>query len=425
MPPTTKLRPDALDGDQAGDELKSELQELVSAGKDLAFTVLQDKALSSVRDAVRGVTERLNDYVEQGGGGPGLMAAVSGAQKLSEGASPTRALLSAGGTGLKQKIGNLFGGKGGGKRGQGKKLKLTNIVESVDVGVPARVAYNQWTQFGDFPKFMKKVENVDNPSDEKLNWKAQIWWSHRTWESNIVRQIPDERIVWRSKGPKGHVDGAVTFHELAPNITRVLLILEYHPQGMFERTGNLWRAQGRRARLELKHFDRHVMTQVALHPDEVQGWRGVIEDGKVVKDQETALQEEEQEREGLPEGEAERELPEGEAEEGQPEGEADEGLPEGEAERELPEGEAEEGQPEGEADEELPEGEAQDELPEGEADEELPADELPEDEEEEEEEDRAGVARERRSQGGRPAQRSGGARGARRPAAARASRGSS
>ena len=66
--------------------------------------------------------------------------------------------------------------------------------------------------------------------------------------------MPDSHIVWRSKGAKGHVDGAVTFPELGPNLTRVLLVLEYHPQGLFERTGNLWRAQGRRARLEFKHF---------------------------------------------------------------------------------------------------------------------------------------------------------------------------
>ncbi len=78
--------------------------------------------------------------------------------------------------------------------------------------------------------------------------------------------MPDDRIIWRSKGQKGHVDGAVTFHELAPNLTRILLVLEYHPQGLFERTGNLWRAQGRRARLELKHFRRHMMTQARAAP---------------------------------------------------------------------------------------------------------------------------------------------------------------
>jgi hypothetical protein len=70
-------------------------------------------------------------------------------------------------------------------------------------------------------------------------------------------------------------------------------VLEYHPQGFFEHTGNLWRAQGRRARLELKHFRRHLMTNAILHPEEIEGWRGVIEDGEVVQDAEAARAEEE------------------------------------------------------------------------------------------------------------------------------------
>jgi hypothetical protein len=183
-------------------------------------------------------------------------------------------------------------GKGGGQTG-GKKVKVTNIVEEIDIGAPRRLVYDQWTRFQDFPTFMKKVVSVDQASDEKLNWKAKIFWSNRTWESTIIEQLPDRRIVWRSKAPKGHVDGAVTFHRVAPNLTRVLLILEYHPQGLFERTGNLWRAQGRRARLELNHFRRHVMTQSLLHPDEIEGWRGEIRDSEVVKSHEDAVAEEE------------------------------------------------------------------------------------------------------------------------------------
>jgi hypothetical protein len=355
MPPATNERPPDVASDQPGDDLRNELQDLISAGRDLAFSVLQDKALTSLRETVRGLTERLSDYVEEGGS-PGLMAAVSGAQKLAEGKSPARALLSAGGTGLREKVGNLFGGGGkGGGRG-GKKLKLTNIVESIDVGVPVRVAYNQWTQFADFPKFMKKVENAENPSDEKVQWKAQVWWSHRTWESTILQQIPDEQIVWRSKGAKGYVDGAVTFHAVTPNMTRILLVMEYHPQGFFEQTGNLWRAQGRRARLEFKHFRRHVMTEVILHPDEVEGWRGVIKDGKVVKDHETALKEEQEEQQ--------------EREEGAPD-EAGEGLPE----------DAQAAEPQAEADEEFPE--AEEELPEDEYDEEPAGDEAADEADEE------------------------------------------
>ncbi|MGK5556091.1 SRPBCC family protein [Actinomadura kijaniata] len=188
-------------------------------------------------------------------------------------------------------LGKVF--KRGGKGGGGKKVKLTNIVEYVDVGAPRRLVYDQFTQFQDFPSFMKKVESVDQVSDEKLHWKAKIFWSARTWESTIVEQVPDRHIVWRSKGSKGHVDGTVSFHELAPNLTRVLVNLEYHPQGLFERTGNLWRAQGRRVRLELKHFRRHVMTQSLLKADEIEGWRGEIRDSEVVKSHEDALAEEE------------------------------------------------------------------------------------------------------------------------------------
>jgi len=259
------------------DRLKSEARGLITA--------LGDRALSSVRDKVEGAAGRLTDYVDEGAG-PGLMAAVTGAKGLAEGQSPARALMGAGTKAVTEKL----KGKGGGK---GKNLKVTNIVESIDVGAPVSLTYNLWTQFPDFPSFMKKVESVEQADEEqKHRWKAQVLWSHRTWESTILEQAPDEKIIWRSKGAKGHVDGAVTFHELAPRLTRVLVVLEYYPQGFFEHTGNLWRAQGRRVRLELKHFRRHLMSEVLLHPDEIEGWRGVIEDGEVVQDHEPAGEEE-------------------------------------------------------------------------------------------------------------------------------------
>ncbi|HEV2368260.1 MAG TPA: SRPBCC family protein [Acidimicrobiales bacterium] len=268
------------------DRLKGGVGELAGA--------LTNRAVTSLLDRVEGTAGRLNDYVE-GGAGPGLMAAVTGAKGLAEGKSPTRSMFSAGMAGIKEKVSGLFGR--GGKGGGSKKLKLTNIVESIDVGVPVTLAYNQWTQYNDFPKFTKKVESAEKNRDDeqKVNWKAQVFWSHRTWEATIIEQVPDERIIWRSKGQKGHVDGAVTFHELGPSLTRILLVLEYHPQGMFERTGNLWRAQGRRARLELKHFRRHMMTQGVLHPDDIEGWRGTIHDGEVVESHDDALEREEQE----------------------------------------------------------------------------------------------------------------------------------
>ncbi|SCE66154.1 Polyketide cyclase / dehydrase and lipid transport [Micromonospora purpureochromogenes] len=274
---------------KAREQLGGELHNLASAIGERASHVLTGK--------ITGATGRLSEYAKQGGG-PGLIAAATGGQKRAKGQSRVKAMLHPRLAGGKEKVMSALG-RGGGKggKGGGKKLKVTNIVEAIEVGVPVRVAYNQWTQFGDFPSFMKKVEQADCESDEKMTWKAQVFWSHRSWESTIVRQIPDRLIHWRSKGEKGSVDGTVSFHEVAPDLTRILVVLEYHPQGLFEHTGNLWRAQGRRVRLELKHFVRHVMTNTVLDPDSVEGWRGEIEDSQVVKDHETALREEQEARE--------------------------------------------------------------------------------------------------------------------------------
>ena len=204
---------------------------LADSVRRLARTVTT-RAATSLTDKVTSTAGRLGEYGSSSGG-PGLLSAVTG--------------------------------KEAGRKAASGAVKVTNIVEHIDVGVPVDLAYDQWTRFTDFPGFMKKVEHVE--------------------------QVPGERIVWRSEAPKGHVDGAVTFHELAPDLTRILLVLEYHPQGLFERTGNLWRAQGRRARLELKHFQRHVMTQTLLHPDDVEGWRGEIRDGQVTEQDEEPREE--------------------------------------------------------------------------------------------------------------------------------------
>ena len=362
-----------------------------------------DKAMKSASDRVGGITDRLEGIAN---GGPISKAAVKGAEAKAKGDSPVGGAVKGLASGIKDKVTGGGGGKGDKSP---KATKATNIIESIDVGVPIRVAYNQWTEFGGFPSFMKKVEKVEAQDDNKLAWKAQIVWSHRTWEASILEQIPDERIVWKSKGQKGHVDGAVTFHELGPNLTRILIVLEYYPQGLFERTGNIWRAQGRRVRAEFKHFRRHVMTRTILEPDEVEGWRGTIEDGEVVQTHEEALEQEQQEQEES-EG-AEDQQDEGSEEEGaedeyddepeyEEEGEEEEAEPEDEYEEE-PEGEEEEAQeePEGEYEEEGEEEPAEDEYEEepaeeesedeyGEESEEEPAEEEAEDYEEESEKPR-------------------------------------
>lgn len=260
----------STDGPAEGplDRLKAEAADLIGA--------VGDRAVSSFRDKVEDTTDRLTEYAKNAATS-GVKAAVAGAKSSAPGKGLVSSVVSAGATAAKEKVGNVFSKGGGG----GRSTKVTTIVESIEVGVPVKLAYDQWTRFTDFPGFMKKVESVEQEEDQKLTWRAQVLWSHRTWESTILEQVPDDKIVWRSQGDKGYVNGAVTFHELAPNLTQILMTLEYHPKGFFEHVGNIWRAQGRRARLELKHFQRHVMTDVLLHPDDVEGWRGVISDGEV------------------------------------------------------------------------------------------------------------------------------------------------
>ncbi len=248
---------------------------------------LTQQGLSRASQGVESLTGRLNDFAE------GKSTATKAAANVAQGDSPVKAGVKAAASKVKDTVKEKLGMGGG---GGGQKLKVTNILESVDVPVSREVAYEQWTQFEDFPTFMKKVENVKQEEDEKLTWKAQIFWSHRSWDAEIVDQVPNERIVWKSDGEKGHVDGAITFHELGPELTRILMILEYHPKGLFEHTGNLWRAQGRRARLELKHFARHVSTRTILHQDELDGWKGEIHEGEVVEGKSESEEEESEEQ---------------------------------------------------------------------------------------------------------------------------------
>ncbi len=270
------------------------LDNLKSAAQD-GLKALGDKAKDNVTGRLSDLTDSLTNVAD--GGGVVGTAGKEGAKAAAQGDNPVGGALKGGFGKVKDKVKSALPGGGGGGGGA-KATKSTNIIETIDVGVPIDVAYNQWTQFGDFSGFMKKVESADHDQDEaKVTFKAQIFWSHRTWEGKIIEMVPNERIIWKSKGEKGHVDGAVTFHELAPSLTRILVVLEYYPQGFFEKTGNIWEAQGRRARAELRHFRRHVMTRSILDEDELEGWRGEIRDGEIVRDHDEVVEEEEQENE--------------------------------------------------------------------------------------------------------------------------------
>jgi uncharacterized membrane protein len=253
--------------------LGEQLQGLASAMADRGVSVVTDR-LDGLTNKMSGATGKTVKNMAKGDSAP-KAALKAGIETVKDSGVK-------GASTIKDKVSEAVGGDNDGDKGK-DKMKFINIVEELDLPVPRAVAYRAWTQFEEFPSFMKKVENVEQQEDQTVEWKAQIFWSHRSWTAEIVDQVPNERIVWRSKGEKGHVDGAVTFHELTPDLTRMLVNLEYYPQGFMERTGNLWRAQGRRARLELKFFRRYITSEVLLRQDEVEGWPGEIHDGEVTE----------------------------------------------------------------------------------------------------------------------------------------------
>lgn len=274
------------------------------------------RAVDKVTDTAGGLAQRLTDYAE-GSSKPDVSAAASGISDVAKGDSTLTAGVKAAATGLKDKVKGLFGGGGGG--GKGKAFKFNNIVEAIDVGAPVDVVYDAWTEYDRWPAFMKKLEHAElNPDEGKVDFKGQVFWSHRQWQTTITHQEPGKRIVWDSTGPKGHLSGTVTFHPLGDDLTRIVLVVEYHPKGLVEKTGNIWRALNRRLRLELKLFVRHVMTDSVLNPDEVEGYWAEIVDKEIVRTHEEVLEEDAQdedededeyddEAEGEGEGEAEDE----------------------------------------------------------------------------------------------------------------------
>lgn len=189
------------------------------------------------------------------------------------------------------------------------------------------MAYDHWTQYEKFSSFTKGVRDVSPTDETTSDWKVKVGPSTRGWKATVQEQVPDERIVWTSEGAKGSTRGAVSFHELAPGLTRIVLVVEYYASGLFEKTGNLWRAQGRRLRLDLKHFQRHV----TLTDEEPEGWRGEIRDGEVVRTHEDALEDEEAEGYDSEEEEGQGEEENAEEDEGEDE-EQEEDEGEGEEE---------------------------------------------------------------------------------------------
>ncbi len=149
---------------------------------------------------------------------------------------------------------------------------MKTVEKSVDVNVPVRTAYNQWTQFEEFPRFMQNIERVEQFDDKRLRWIANIDGNKEEWTAEISEQKPDQRIAWHNVSG-AHNAGVVTFHRLDDNTTRVTLQMEYEPDGMTEKLGSALGVVSRNVEDDLKNFKKFIEERGV----ETGAWRGEVE----------------------------------------------------------------------------------------------------------------------------------------------------
>lgn len=139
---------------------------------------------------------------------------------------------------------------------------MSDVIETVEVAVPVRTAYNQWTQFEEFPRFMEGVEEIRQVSDTLTHWKIRIAGVEREFDAEIAEQHPDERVAWHSVGGTDHA-GVVTFHRLGDSLTRVTLQLDTTPEGVVETLGDTAGLVQRRAKGDMERFKDYIESRGA------------------------------------------------------------------------------------------------------------------------------------------------------------------
>jgi hypothetical protein len=153
----------------------------------------------------------------------------------------------------------------------------TRVEKSVEVNVPVSTAYNQWTQFEEFPKFMGGVQEVRQLSDRMLHWVAEIAGVKREWDASILEQVPDQKVAWAATQGATNA-GAVYFQSLGPARTMVRLTLEYEPEGLVEKVGDAMNIVAKRAEADLEKFKAFIEGRGV----ETGTWRGAIDEGSGV-----------------------------------------------------------------------------------------------------------------------------------------------
>jgi uncharacterized membrane protein len=152
---------------------------------------------------------------------------------------------------------------------------MARVEQSIDVDVPVSTAYNQWTQFEEFPRFMDGVESVKQIDDTHLHWVAEIGGKRHEWAAEIVRQKPDREVSWRAEVGQD-TSGIVTFEPIDDNRTRINVVMEHEAEGLTETLGSALGADSRRVKGDLERFKEFVESRGV----ETGAWRGEVEQGR-------------------------------------------------------------------------------------------------------------------------------------------------
>ena len=153
-------------------------------------------------------------------------------------------------------------------------MSTQTIEQSVEVEVPIRQAYDQWTQFEEFPRFMEGVERVEQRDDRNLHWVASFGGQTHEWDAQITEQRPEERVAWRNTDGKDNA-GVVTFHKIDDATTRIMVQMDWAPEGIKEQLGSALGADDRRLKADLQRFKEFIEARGR----ETGGWRGTVPAG--------------------------------------------------------------------------------------------------------------------------------------------------
>jgi uncharacterized membrane protein len=154
----------------------------------------------------------------------------------------------------------------------------SHVEQAIEVDVPVTTAYNQWTQFEEFPLFMEGVDRVEQLDETSLHWVVSFGGRRHEFDADITEQRPDDRVAWTTTGGKRH-SGVVTFHRLGDDRSRLFVQMEWEPEGLYERVGTVLGADRRRIKGDLRRFKQLIESR----GEESGAWRGEVEQGEVVR----------------------------------------------------------------------------------------------------------------------------------------------